>query len=96
MPTNNDLRKEITLQIIEAIKSGVKPWKRPWRASPNAGRPANVTNKRCYTGVNPLIIELHQLRHNLSSRWYATIAGWKAIGCRVSNHLQSRWLEEGP
>jgi len=83
MPSNSQLRQSITAEIVTAIENGVKPWKRPWAKSPNSGRPANVASKKPYSGVNPLILQLHQFRHGLSSRWYATYRQWSDLGMSV-------------
>lgn len=39
-----DLREQISQQLIDAISNGIEPWKRPWRASKNAG--AQPTSNR--------------------------------------------------
>lgn len=95
MPTNASLRSQITAQLVHAIEGGVLPWRRPWTVSPNAGRAANVVSKRPYNGINPLLLELHRLEHDLGSRWYATYQQWEQLGCQVRkrpDHVeQGRW-----
>jgi antirestriction protein ArdC len=86
--SNATIRKQITEQIIEAVEKGVKPWVRPWSKSKNSGRPANVVSKNSYSGVNPLILELHrhklqQQNHQLQSRWYGTFRQWSDLGFAV-------------
>ena len=39
MPSQKEIREDITRRIVTAMESGVMPWRRPWRVSPNAGRP---------------------------------------------------------
>ena len=46
-----DIRETISQQLIAAISTGAVPWKRPWRASKNAGSPANAISGRSYSGV---------------------------------------------
>src|SRR5262245_682816 len=79
------LRAKITQQIATALeKGGLPPWKRPWAAHPNAGGlPANVVSKRRYSGVNVLLLQLHQMRYGLRSKFYATFNQWKDMGCFV-------------
>jgi len=95
MPTNASIRKQVTQQLVRAIEVGVLPWRRPWRRSPNSGRAANVISKKPYNGINPLLLELHRLEHDLGSRWYATFRQWADLGCQVMrrpDHVESgRW-----
>jgi antirestriction protein ArdC len=85
MASQADLRKQITGQIIEAIESGgLPPWRRPWTVSKNSGRPANVSSKRPYQGVNPLLLELHARKHGFNSRWWGTYRQWQALGAQVT------------
>ena len=81
MPTQEQLREQITAQVIAALESGdVPPWRRPWRLGKNAGAPANVVCKRGYRGLNLLLLDVAATRHNLSSRWWGTFNQWKATG----------------
>lgn len=80
----HELRKQITQQIVTALEGNVIPWRKPWSSSANAGRPANVVSRKPYSGVNPHILRLHQLRFGYTSRWYATFQQWKNAGFCVS------------
>jgi len=95
MPTNASIRSQITAQLVRAIEGGVLPWRRPWRRSPNSGRAANVVSKKPYNGINPLLLELHRLDHDLGSRWYGTFRQWADLGCQVMrrpDHVEpGRW-----
>ena len=84
MPTQEQLREQITAQVIAALESGeVPPWRRPWRLGANSGTPANVLSKRGYRGLNLLLLDVAATRHNLSSRWWGTFNQWKNLGGRV-------------
>jgi antirestriction protein ArdC len=84
MATQEQLREQITAQVIAALESGdVPPWRRPWRLGMNAGSPANVVSKRVYRGLNLLLLDVAATRHNLSSRWWGTFNQWRQIGGRV-------------
>lgn len=88
----HELRKQITQQIVKALEGNVIPWRKPWSSSPNAGRPANFVSKKPYSGVNPHLLRLHQLRFGYTSCWYGTFAQWKAAGFCVSkrpSHIPS-------
>ncbi len=79
------LREKITQQIVTALEKGeLAPWKRPWSGHPYAsGLPVNAVSKNRYSGVNILLVQLHQMKHNLRSKFYATFNQWKAMGCFV-------------
>jgi antirestriction protein ArdC len=83
MPSQTKIREEITQRIIQALAKGVKPWRRPWSVSPNSGRPTNIVSRRLYAGINPLLLELHNLRFNFQSKWWGTFHQWSDLGCMV-------------
>lgn len=83
MANNTKIRQEITAQIVASLEKNLLPWRRPWSQSRNTGRAANVVSRRAYTGINPLILELHRMSHNLGSRFYGTFDQWKNSGCTV-------------
>ena len=83
MPSQKQIREEITARIIEALEKGVRPWTRPWSVSKNSGRPTNVVSRKLYQGINPLLLELHNMRFNLRSKWWGTFRQWSDMGCTV-------------
>ena len=83
MPTQNEIRTQITNKLIAALENNVLPWRRPWQQSKNTGRPANVTSKRPYSGINPLLLELDSMKKGFNSRWWATFNQWRELGCSV-------------
>ncbi len=83
MQSQFELRKQITNLIIAALEEDCVPWRRPWSLSKNTGRPANALSKRAYTGINPLLLELHGVLHGFQSRWWGTFEQWKQLGGTV-------------
>jgi antirestriction protein ArdC len=83
MQSQNQIRQQITQQIITALEQDLVPWRKPWSISKNSGRPANVHSKRPYSGINPLLLELHALEHSFQSRWWGTFDQWKKLGGTV-------------
>ena len=84
MASQEQIRDQITKQIIEALeKGGLPPWRQPWLGTKNTGRPANVVSENPYRGINPLLLALHQHRHGFRSRWYGTFKQWQDLGGRV-------------
>ena len=77
MANQEELRRNITNQIVEALKSGgIPPWRRPWGISPNSGFPTNVISKRRYSGVNVLLLRMAAMRHGFTSKYWATFNQW--------------------
>ena len=65
------LRDSVNQKLIEALSKNILPWRRPWSAG-NSGRHRNFATNRAYSGVNPLLLELHNLQHGLESNRWAT------------------------
>jgi len=86
MPSQSQIREEVTARIIAALEENLLPWRRPWRTTIGAnqpGRHSNFASRRAYQGVNPILLELHSLRHGLLSRWWGTFNQWHQIGCTI-------------
>jgi antirestriction protein ArdC len=78
-----ELRQKITDQIVKALEGDLIPWRRPWSLSLNAGRPANAISKKAYTGINPLLLQLHAMHHGFTSKWWATFDQITELGGSV-------------
>lgn len=90
MASSAQIRQDITRKLIDALERNTTPfWRRPWTVSKNAGRPANVISRRPYSGVNPLLLRLHQLEHRYRSRWYGTFDQIKSLGGHVKKRPAS-------
>jgi antirestriction protein ArdC len=76
MPSQTQIRDEVTARIIEALEADLLPWRRPWRATVGGsqpGRHSNVASRKPYQGVNQILLELHAMRLGLLSRWWGTL-----------------------
>lgn len=80
---SNELRQRVNEQLIEALAKNVLPWRRPWSSSRTSGRHRNFVSQRAYSGVNPLLLELHNMRHGFGSNCWMTFNQAKAAGCVV-------------
>ncbi len=83
MPTQSEIQKQITDRIIEGLKNGVVPWKKPWRPDKNSGSPTNVISKRPYSGINPILLDLVAMSRGYSSRYWGTYQQWASLGAQV-------------
>ena len=91
MPSQAQIRDEVTARMIEALEAEVLPWRRPWRTTVGGsqpGRHSNVASRKPYQGVNPLLLEFHALRLGLLSRWWGTFNQWHQIGCTIRKRPQ--------
>lgn len=94
MPSQKQIREEITARIVAAIEQGTMPWRRPWRVHSNAGRPTNVFSRRAYRGVNPLLLQIASMRHSFQSKWWASYQQWQQLHCQVMrrpDNLDGPW-----
>ena len=83
MESQAEIRQQITNQIIDALKKGVAPWKKPWIDHPNAGLPSNVISRRRYNGVNAVLLSLVSMDQGYESKHWATYRQWQALGGSV-------------
>ena len=83
MANQAEIRNRITNEIITALEGDTIPWRRPWVASKNSGRPANVVSGKAYTGINVPLLELHSSKHGFASRWWGTFRQWESLGGQV-------------
>ena len=86
MPSQSQIRDEVTARIVQALEAGTAPWRRPWRATASAsqpGRHSNIATRKPYQGINPMLLELHAMRLGLLSRWWGTFNQWHDHGCNI-------------
>lgn len=64
--------QQITDKVVKQLEQGCVPWRKNWR-SVIYGRPANFFSKRCYTGMNALLLNSYEVPYFGSYRqWYRT------------------------
>ncbi|MFH5803202.1 ArdC family protein [Alienimonas sp. DA493] len=81
MASQDDIRTQITQQIVEALESGdVPPWRRPWAGG---GLPQNAATGNRYGGVNVLLLQHASLDSGFASPLWATYRQWQSAGCQV-------------
>ncbi|WP_187781970.1 ArdC family protein [Gimesia chilikensis] len=93
---NQQIRTEITNQIITALESGsLPPWRKPWNSDLNSGMGKNIVSGELYTGVNPLLLGLASERHGFQSRHWGTYNQWTELGGKImrrpSHVPQGKW-----
>ncbi len=94
MPSQTEIRSEVTARIIQALESDRLPWRRPWKTgSAQPGRHTNVASKKPYSVLNSMLVEIHAIHHGFLSRWWGTFNQWHDLGCRVCRRPSH--VEEG-
>ena len=82
MPSQHALREEITARIVAALEKDLLPWRRTWSIS-GPGRHTNIVSKKPYSGVNPILCEMHAQQYGFQSQWWATFNQWKERDCII-------------
>ena len=83
MPSQQELRAELTNRILTALDEGVVPWRRPWGLDPNCGRPTNAVTGKPYNGINILLLMLHSHQYRADGKLFATYKQWQSLGGQV-------------
>jgi antirestriction protein ArdC len=83
MPSQAEIREEVTNQIVQALQQGVVPWRKPWSALENTGYPMNAVSKKLYQGINPILLQLAAHKRGYQSKWWATYRQWADMGLQV-------------
>jgi antirestriction protein ArdC len=74
--SQDEIRKELTKKIVEALDKNTIPWRQPWSNATNQGMPCNFYSGRRYTGINPVVLYWHTLFGNYSSKNWGTGNSW--------------------
>jgi antirestriction protein ArdC len=80
---SDEIRTNITNNIINALKDGKVPWHRPWSDDPNSGAPVNVVSKKRYSGINPFILQMTAQERGYHSKFWGTYNQWAELGGQV-------------
>ncbi len=84
MKTQNEIRAELTQRIVEALKQGVIPWRKPWRSVADPVRlPTNAVTRRPYNGFNVLNLQLAAQLAGYPAGLWASYNQWRSAGAQV-------------
>ncbi len=76
-----DLYRDVTARIIAALEQGTVPWRQPWNLV--VGRPASMSTRRSYRGINVLLLGLAAAERGYRSRWWGTYRQIAELGGQV-------------
>lgn len=83
MPTQTEIRSQITQKIIESLKQGKIPWRKPWSGVEGPRTPTNFVTKRRYSGINIPILWLAGQEKGYDVDYWASFQQWKSVGASV-------------
>jgi antirestriction protein ArdC len=66
---SSEAYEEITEKMVEALKAGTVPWRRPWTS---AGLPRSLASGKPYRGVNVWVLGLTAMAENYASPHWGT------------------------
>lgn len=84
MLSQSEIRETITQRIVEALKQGKIPWRRPWTEVPNPAKlPTNFVSKRSYSGINVPLLWLTEHEKGYPVSYWASFQQWRSMGASV-------------
>lgn len=84
MQSQNEIRENITNRIVESLKQGKIPWRRPWTEVPNPAKlPTNFVSKRAYSGINVPLLWLTEHERGYPVSYWASFQQWRSMGASV-------------
>jgi antirestriction protein ArdC len=83
MLSQTEIRQNITNTIIESLKKGKIPWRKPWSGIDGPRTPTNFVTKRRYSGINIPILWAASQEQGYDVDYYATFNQWKSIGASI-------------
>jgi antirestriction protein ArdC len=87
MRTGNErasLYAEVTARVIAELEEGRLPWVQPWDAAAcGCAMPANAVTRRCYSGINVLILWAAVIEGRYASQSWLTYRQAQAAGGNV-------------
>lgn len=79
-PMTDQVREQITRQLIEALQESQVPWRQPWTPDVTSAMPSNVATKLPYRDINPILLRMAAAKHGYQSRWWGIEKHWKIMG----------------
>ena len=89
MSYQTELRQQITEKIVAAIRAGTPPWRRPWGTGSGCSVATNITTRKRYRGINPLLLQIAAQEYGFVSNWWGTFRQWQTVGGWVQKRPDS-------
>ena len=83
MQSQIEIRQDITNKIIESLKAGRIPWRKPWTGIDGPRTPTNFVTLRRYSGINIPILWAASQERGYDLDFFGTFNQWKSIGASI-------------
>ena len=83
MKSQSEIRTEITNKLLESLREGRIPWRKPWASIGGPRTPTNFVTKRPYSGLNIALTMLAETKHGWPISYWATYNQLRSIGAYV-------------
>lgn len=83
-PISKSVYEEVTDRILDCLRKGVVPWRKPWKDS---RPPANAVSKHAYRGINLFLLSLAPYRDH---RWVTYLQAQELGGTVCQGQAASR------
>ena len=80
MQSQHGIRKEITDRIVQSLKDGVVPWRKPWKTLSGPSSPTNFLTRKRYSGINIPLLWSSATSKGYEVDFWATFNQWKLAG----------------
>ena len=84
--SSKDAKEKVLSALLDKVKSGEAPWRKPFKdgfSFAGAFVPRNPASKRVYSGLNSLVLKLHQQLEGYEDPRWMTYNQAKALGGQV-------------
>jgi len=85
-PSKNEYYKELTSMLIEEMKQGEVPWKKPWFSK----LPTNYKTKKVYRGINVINLLYAAKKMDFESHYWLTEIQAQDLGGRIKEDQKNK------
>jgi antirestriction protein ArdC len=82
MLLHNEISRQVTRRIADALAPGAIPWRKDWVAHRNSGIPCDIDGTSC-RGINAILLQMAASEFGFRSRWWARLQNWRSLGFRL-------------
>jgi antirestriction protein ArdC len=98
MTSQNQLREEVNLRLMSALKDNTVPWRQAWASDVTCAMPSNILTKLPYRDINPILLRADALKNGYRSKWWGLEQQWKCMGGQIlpsakSTHIYQRYSD---
>lgn len=83
MKTQTEIRAEITNKLLESLREGRIPWRKPWASVGGPRTATNFVTSRPYSGLNVILTMLAEAKHGWPVSYWATFNQLRSVGSFV-------------